>query len=259
MGAVGTGVPGWVDLGSPDMDATKRFYGELFGWEAQVSPDPQFGGYTIFTKDGQSVAGAGPLMSPDQPVAWTTYVIVANADETAAKVEHAGGQVIAPPFDIPTQGRMAIFLDSTGSAFGIWQPGEMKGAELFNAPGALSWDELATRDVPDAKAFYSTVFGWATQDNVDDAGEITYTQWLVSGRPIGGMMAMGDRFPADVPPHWAVYFGVADCDESAALIAKLGGTVHGPVIDIPEGRFAAATDPHGAPFNIFQPAPTPGD
>ena len=32
MGAVGAGVPGWVDLGSPDLDATKRFYGELFGW-----------------------------------------------------------------------------------------------------------------------------------------------------------------------------------------------------------------------------------
>jgi len=57
MGQAGPGVPGWVDLGSPDLDASKRFYGEVFGWDADTNPDPQYGGYTTFRKDGKAVAG----------------------------------------------------------------------------------------------------------------------------------------------------------------------------------------------------------
>jgi predicted enzyme related to lactoylglutathione lyase len=255
MGAAGAGVPGWVDLGSPDLEATKRFYGQLFGWEPQVSPDDQFGGYTIFTRDGLSVAGAGPLMSPEQPVAWCTYVIVTSADDTAARVEAAGGQVIAPPFDVADQGRMAIFLDTGGAAIGVWQPGVMKGAELFNAPGALTWDELVTRDVDAARAFYPSVFGWTTQDCRRDDGSVSYTQWLTEGRPIGGMMSMGGEFPPDVPAHWAAYFGVESCDDAMALVRRLGGAVLGAAVDIPQGRFAIVADPHGATFKIFQSVP----
>ncbi|GAA1736064.1 VOC family protein [Luedemannella helvata] len=251
MAAVGAGVPGWVDLGSPDLAVTRRFYGELFGWEPRLSPS---GEYTTFLKDGLAVAGAGPLMTPDQPVVWTTYIIVTDADDTAAKAESAGGQLIAPPFDIRDLGRMAIILDPTGAVVGIWQPGTMSGAELFNAPGALSWEELFSQDVAAAKAFYCSVFGWATEDTLNEAGEITYTQWMVGGRPIGGMMAMADLFGADVPPHWAVYFGVANADEAAATITRLGGTLVRPPVDIPEGRFANALDPHGASFSIFEAA-----
>ena len=29
------GTPSWVDLSTPDPAAAKRFYGELFGWEAR--------------------------------------------------------------------------------------------------------------------------------------------------------------------------------------------------------------------------------
>src|SRR5687767_4884904 len=74
------GTPNWVDLGTPDLDVTKRFYGELFGWTAHVSPEPEVRGYTIFNKDGQPVAGTGPLFSDDQLPAWSTYVATDDAD-----------------------------------------------------------------------------------------------------------------------------------------------------------------------------------
>jgi predicted enzyme related to lactoylglutathione lyase len=98
------------------------------------------------------------------------------------------------------------------------------------------------------------VFGWATQETRRDDGTVSYTQWLVDGRPIGGMVAMGDAFPPDVPAHWAAYFGVENCDDAMALVRRLGGDVQGSAVDIPEGRFANVADPHGAAFKIFQPA-----
>ena len=56
------GTPSWVDLGSPDVDASARFYGGLFGWEAaEAGPPEETGGYRMFTLRGKQVAGLGPL------------------------------------------------------------------------------------------------------------------------------------------------------------------------------------------------------
>jgi len=49
------GNPCWVDVTSTDITATRAFYTELFGWGAE-EPDPEFGGYFNFTKDGERIA-----------------------------------------------------------------------------------------------------------------------------------------------------------------------------------------------------------
>jgi predicted enzyme related to lactoylglutathione lyase len=245
MGTVKSGVPGWVDLSTPDLDATRTFYAELFGWEPQVSPDESFGGYTIFTKDGAPVAGAMPLMSENQPIFWSTYVIVDDADAVAAKVPEAGGTVLVPPMDVADQGRMGVFLDHAGAAIGVWQPGKMRGGELFNSPGSLCWDELSTPDTEGAKAFYSKVFGWKPFDG--SLGGQPYLEFKLYGRTIAAMVPA----PAGTPPFWVVYFAVEDCDATVAKAVALGGKVLSPAEDMAVGRWATLADPHGATFSVI--------
>jgi predicted enzyme related to lactoylglutathione lyase len=234
-----------VDLATSDVEASKAFYSNLFGWQADTNPDPQYGGYTTFSMDGKAVAGAGPLMMEGQPVAWSSYVIVDDAAATAAKATEAGGTVVAPPMEVPEQGTMAVFLDPTGAALGVWQPGGMQGAEVFNQPGSLSWNELATRDTDAAKAFYSAVFGWQPDESP------SYTQFQLEGKSIAGMMPMGEMFPPETPAHWGVYFAVENCDEAVEAAIKAGGTVTMPPTDIPQGRFAGLVDPQGGSFYII--------
>ncbi len=74
---------------------------------------------------------------------------------------------------------------------------------------------------------------------------------MLDGEPVGGMMPMGDMFPPQVPPHWTVYFAVEDADATVAEITALGGSVIAPPTDIPQGRFAAVSDPHGAMFSVI--------
>ncbi|MFI9383769.1 VOC family protein [Kutzneria sp. NPDC052558] len=250
MSAAAPGVPGWIDLGSPDLDATRAFYTGLFGWTAHTGGE-EFGGYTIFNLDGKAVAGAGPLFSPDQPTAWTTYVITESADETAAKVEANGGKVLMAPGDVGENGRMAVFMDPGGAAFSVWQPGTMPGGEVFNTPGALCWNELLTRDTAGAKSFYGAVFGWGDEDSPFE--DVTYTVWLLGNDRIAGMMPMeGHHLPPEMPPFWAVCFAVADTDATVARCVELGGSVITPATDIPQGRYAVLTDPHGASFQVIK-------
>lgn len=247
------GTPCWVDLATPDIEAAARFYGEVFGWDVPERPNSaEMGGYRRAIKNGKDVAGMMPLMQEGQPPAWTTYVSVADADATAAAVKDAGGSVMAGPMDVMDLGRMAVFTDPEGAFFGIWQPGTFSGAELVNEPGTVGWNELSTRDPEGAKAFYSAVFGWEPND-LDMEGGGTYTEWLVEGRQVGGMLDMRGRMPDEIPPHWGVYFGTEDTDATVEKVKAGGGEVLFGPMDIEPGRFATVRDPFGAFFNVMQP------
>ena len=56
-----------------------------------------------------------------------------------------------------------------------------------------------------------------------------------------------------VPPHWAVYFSVADADAAVSRASELGATLSMPAKESPYGRFAGLLDPQGASFYVIQP------
>ena len=239
---------------SPNLEASKAFYGDLFGWTADPSPEPDAMGYTVFRLGGAAAAGLGPTMG-DVPPHWGTYVTVADADEAVAGARAAGGQVMMEPFDVFDAGRMAVIADPGGAPLRLWQPVGHIGAEVRMEPGALCWVELNTRDPDAAVGFFHAVFGWqATQVGgpVTEGGPgFDYLMLALGEVPVGGIIAMDENWPAEVLPHWMVYFAVEDCDAAAARVAELGGDVCVPPTDIPPGRFAVVNDPHGATFTII--------
>jgi predicted enzyme related to lactoylglutathione lyase len=245
--------PCWVDLATPDVEAAERFYGELFGWEIpELSDSAEMGGYRRAKLGGRDVAGVMPLMQEGQPSAWSTYVSVDDAEAIGRAIQENGGTMIAAPMEVSTYGRLALFTDPEGAFFGIWEPADFAGAELVNERAALGWNELNTRDPEAAKRFYGAVFGWEAND-LEMTGGDTYTEWLIEGRQVGGMLDMRGRVPDEAPPHWLVYFGSVDADEAARKVAELGGEVMFGPVDIDPGRLVVVKDPFGASFALMQP------
>jgi len=247
------GTPCWVELsGTPDVEASESFYRELFGWEMpELANSAELGGYRRAKLGGKDVAGVSPRMQAGQPTVWATYVSVEDAEATLAKITAAGGEAITQPMDVVGLGTMCVFTDPTGAVCGIWQPGTFAGAELVNEPGAFAWNELGTRDPEAAKAFYGAVCDWGTREH--DMGEMgVYTEWLVGEDSVGGMMDVSGRLPDEIPAHWLVYFAVENTDATLETVKSAGGDVSFGPIDIPAGRFAIVTDPHGAAFAVIQ-------
>lgn len=91
---------------------------------------------------------------------WNTYVRVEDAGVSAAKVTEAGGKVTMEPFEVGPAGRVAAFDDPEGAALCLWEPGQNRGAQLVNDPGAWVFSGLNTGDPQGAEAFYGSVFGW---------------------------------------------------------------------------------------------------
>jgi predicted enzyme related to lactoylglutathione lyase len=245
------GTPCWVDLMTPDQAAAREFYSKLFGWVAEEGPE-ETGGYATARIDGKAVAGIGGMMGMDHPPVWNTYLATDDADATSAAIEKAGGTVMAPVMDVMEFGRMAFAQVPGGGVFGYWQSGTHTGVDLANEPNTLTWNEFMTRDYDGAKKFYADAFGF-TYTEVGDEG-FKYSTIELDGNTVGGLGVLPDEVPAQVPPHWRVYFAVEDADAAVEKATSLGGSVLRPASDMPYGRHADLADPQGAMFSVIKPA-----
>ncbi|HEX4705297.1 MAG TPA: VOC family protein [Pseudonocardiaceae bacterium] len=244
------GTPCWVDLATDDQPAAKDFYRTVFGWD-YGDADVQRDSYTRAALRGKTVAGIFVPGRDGVPVVWTTYLATDDADVTAMAVTEHGGQLLTDVMDMDGRGRVLIGVDPTGGVFGVWEGPEdgAQGAELVNEPGALVWNELMSRDAPAARSFYTAVFGVRHSDPMSE--DFDYTTIQVDGQNVGGIGAIGDTLPADVPSHWSVYFGVTDTDATVEAVRTAGGKVVGEPHDTPFGRQAVCVDPQGATFAVI--------
>jgi len=247
----------WVELGTTDQDAAKKFYVELFGWSVNDFPMGPDGVYTMFQLNGNDVGAAYKLgeeqLSLGIPPNWGLYISVEDVDATAKAITSAGGKLMMEPFDVFEFGRMVVAQDPAGATFSIWQPRNHIGVSVMNQSNSMCWQELATSDLDGAKTFYSTVFGWDPQTK--ETGPMEYTEIHTKDQPgqaFAGMYTMTPEMQG-VPPHWMVYFAVDDCDGSVDKAKSLGAQVRVPPMDIPGvGRFSVLADPQGAAFAVIK-------
>jgi uncharacterized protein len=238
----------WVELSSSDQRAANDFYTQLLGWQTEDRPMGDEGVYSLQLVDGKAVAAIAPQPAAQReagvPSLWNSYVSVADADAVAARAQELGANVHAGPFDVFQAGRMAVIQDPQGAFFMLWQPREMIGARLVNAPGALSWNELQSPDLDASAAFYEELFGWQYEEA---PGEERYLVIKNAGSNNGGIRALTP--PA--PPSWLAYFAVGDLDASLAKLRELGGSVFVGPMDIGMAKIAVVADPQGAVFTLY--------
>ncbi|KRV51432.1 bleomycin resistance protein [Wenjunlia vitaminophila] len=244
------GTPCWVSLLARDLSTAQRFYGQLFDWEFRAGPQ-HFGPYCRALLGPHQVAGLGAIPAGrNLPVAWTMYVASDNADATAARIRDSGGTVAVGPLESDSAGRMAIAADPSGGVFGVWEPREHLGADLTGEPGSVAWNELLIRDASYVDAFYSLVFGYATEPVSSPF------DWrlllLVQGEAVAGISSMGAEMPPSTSPSWMTYFAVRDTDASVARAVELGGTMVSGPEDFGYGRRATLADPEGATFSVLE-------
>lgn len=252
------GMFGWVDTFTSDTDKARVFYEGLFGWQTYDRTDHMGAHYMHFYLDGQLVAGMSEM--PSEMAAegllpqWVSYVVVADVDAVCAATRNAGGQVMLAPQDITDQGRLANIMDPSGGMFGVWQPFEHYGADVFNAPGTLTWNELQTRNLQAALPFYEQVFGWRWTD-----GSVPgYKVGMLDTKPGEdksncGAEDMPSNVPEEIPAVWQVYFAVADVPGTVEDALALGGKVFVQPRTSATSITAGILDPNGGRFMVISP------
>ncbi|GAB3036724.1 VOC family protein [Oleiagrimonas citrea] len=110
----------YVEYPSRDLEETKRFFGQTFGWAFEdYGPD-----YAAFSDQGLD----GGFFRSDLAARTETgsALIVLYSDDlegTLRKVEAAGGKVIKPIFSFPG-GRRFHFIEPGGNELAVWSESE---------------------------------------------------------------------------------------------------------------------------------------
>ena len=134
----------WVELGTTDGEAAKKFYTGLFDWtftDAPIGPDMV---YTMLLREGKDVRALykmdSQMTSQGIPAHWLSYVSVKNVDESTKKARELGGTVLKEPLDVFDVGRMSVIQDPTGAVFALWQANKHSGAAVTNVPNSFCWN-----------------------------------------------------------------------------------------------------------------------
>jgi uncharacterized protein len=212
--------------------------------------------YSLLELEGRIAAGAFAI-SPSESAAgipphWHLYVAVTSADEAAKKAEALGGKVVEAPFDVSDRGRAALLQDPTGAYFSVWEAKKRIGLGVTGEPGAFCWAELNTPEQARAKTFYEGLFGWELKPG--QGKESGYLHIVNGENYIGGVPPAGQG-NENTPPHWLIYFAVADVDATFGKATGMKAKVLLPPMDFEGvGRVAMLADPQGAVFALFREA-----
>lgn len=115
--------------------------------------------------------------------------------------------------------------------------------------------ELQTRDLAQAKDFYSRLFDWKLEDMPATSEDTGYTLINVGEGTGGGMFT--NPHP-EVPSHWLAYVAVDDIAASTAKARELGAEVLQDVMAIGDyGWISVIRDPTGAVLGMWKPSDAP--
>jgi predicted enzyme related to lactoylglutathione lyase len=106
----------YVELNSPDLDASVQFFRDVFGWEPQPFADPS---YLVAPHGDGAGVDAGLLASRDGQPRAVAVMRVDSLDDTTARVAAAGGSVVVDPFELPGLGRGCYVTDPAGILLGL--------------------------------------------------------------------------------------------------------------------------------------------
>ncbi|HLO97016.1 MAG TPA: VOC family protein [Fimbriimonas sp.] len=240
----------WYEVSTHNVESATNFYEAVFGWTHDSMPMGDMT-YNMLKTNDVTFAGVMDLSHPSMegvPPNWALYFHTDNCQATMDKVKELGGEIVYGPMDIPDIGTAAGCKDCCGAYFNIHQPLGERG-DLMN--GGVNWVEHMGPNREKAVSFYSSLFGWGSNDMDMGEGIGIYTMFMEGAAAIGGCMEVPDP---NVPPNWCIYLHSSGLEETLEKVAANGGNVIQPIMDIGQfGRIAIAADCCGAVFGIHQP------
>ena len=114
--------------------------------------------------------------------------------------------------------------------------------------GVPCWVTNLQHDVPAARVFYGTLFGWEMESGPGDVAP--YATGRLRGREVA---AIGTMPVSDATPAWVTEVSTDDLEVTVGRVRAAGGEVLQEVVDFsPVGRLGVFTDPLGATFCVWE-------
>ena len=219
----------WHDLLTTTPEASRKFYGELFGWTFE-RPQIHIGtsgddDYMLIRHNGKLIGGmvdANAMRADVNISQWVTVISTGDIDAAVSRSTAGGASVLTEPTSVGARGTLAVIEGPTGALFAVVQTRDGDPPEASPAVNGFLWDEVWTDDVPVATEFYKDVFGFERTDHDIDDTDRTYHVFRNDGKPRAGLLAHPFENERSA---WVNYVRVEDPAALAARVDSLGGRI----------------------------------
>ncbi len=106
----------YFEIGSPDPDISRAFYGTLFGWE--IGPPSPPAQYSMIDEDRGGLWDTSAIGGAN----WAIFYV--HVDDVRVAIDQAQqlGASVAVPFTDGGRLEFAHLVDPLGNRFGVWRP-----------------------------------------------------------------------------------------------------------------------------------------
>lgn len=247
------GTPCWLEIATPEPDATMRFYGSVFDWEFESRRGSAGSSYTVATLSGEPVCG---IVTSDGPILdWTLYLATSHMNWARGEAVRFGGAILGRTQQLPGVGINVLLDEASGSTVGLCQPAE-DWTFGTGMPGTLVWAELITRDAPLADRFFHRLFGFQ-QRQFGDGRAMDYMVWYAGEESVIGRVRMAENTPKRVRSCWVAHFEVdpkMGFDNTLHAARMAGARLRFKPYHSSLGKVAVLGDPLGTRFAIIDPS-----
>ena len=155
------GFPCWIELYTPDIDASAAFYRNLLGWE--ITPaEPGEPLTTEVHHDGRLIGSFEPAEEAHGDPGWRVSFMVDDVRTAAGAVERAGGNVVVEPTRVTETMAYALASDPDGNVVGLLEDEDCGGPYPYQA-GMPVWFDVLAGDLEVSERFYREAAGWPTR------------------------------------------------------------------------------------------------
>ena len=241
----------WHDLLTTTPVESRKFYGELFGWEFE-RPGLSIGigdadSYMLIRHNGKLIGGMldATIMNRENNISqWVTVMSTGDLSAVVERVAANGGEILTPPTDVGSRGTLAVVAGPDKAIIALVQTRDGDPEEREPVVDGWLWNELWTNDVEAATGFYQAVAGFEIEDHAVQGADHDYRVLKAGGSPRAAIMP--NPFERELPV-WVNYIRVDDPAAITARVEELGGIV---IIDASAralgGEVAFVAGPSGA-------------
>ena len=233
----------WHDLITPNLEESKAFYAEVFGWTYK---DTNFKGlmYTTIYNNGKIIGGMIEIKSANSST-WISALPLSNEDlnKRIKMVVASGAKAVLPPLKIAGRGKQVVFEGLQGEEFSLISENDYtRNSDTNLSDNNWLGMELWASNTAEAKTFYEMAFGVSTSETSYDGKP--YWLFKAGTSTVAGMT---NNPITNQGTQWVPYIKTTTLK---ALFSKIKNTkadiILTPSPEIRNGDVGIIQDPHGA-------------
>lgn len=242
----------WFDLVTDQIDVSRRFYEDLFGWDIEeVGQVPER--YAVLSVGGRRIGGMLQRAAPRDAARgarWIGLISVPNVIQATQYAQARGGKIIVAPGEVPARGAHAILRDPQGAVFGVLRSSSGDAPDIPPQRGMFVWVDLLTRDPEAAAGFYRGLVGYSVERvRVGDSEQLLLAAGQYTRAGVAHLPPSVDR------PGWLPFVHVDDVLGTLGRAVMIGGKVLlSPRPELLDGQVAVIADPRGGALGVVNAA-----